>query len=326
MKERRVQSDTVVYPEVAPFMSGMLEVSALHHVYFEQSGAQDGVPVVYLHGGPGAGLEPAMRRCTDPTVYRLIMFDQRGAGRSTPSGEVRENTTWDLVEDIERLRRHLEIDRWIVSGGSWGTALALAYAQRHPSSCRALVLRGVFLGSADEMKWFNGGLRNFYPDVWAETTQHLSAEAREHFPESLDKAILDPDPVVSGPAAVLKSRYEWLSCSVEPDRESIDAELTAEYCIPYQRIGIHYGRHAFFLQPGQLLAGVPAIRSIPCYIINGRLDVVCPPIAAHRLKQAWPEAELQIVPLAGHFSTDAGIHAALVSVMDRVRRVALDAR
>ena len=314
-----MSSDAVVYPEGAPFNSGMLKVSELHRIYFEQSGAPDGIPVVYLHGGPGAGLEPSMRRCHDPANYRLIMFDQRGAGRSTPSGEVQENTTWDLVEDVERLRMHLGIDRWIVSGGSWGTTLALAYALRHPDSCRGLVLRGVFLGSAEELNWFHGGLQNFYPDVWADTTRHMSAEEREHFPDSLDAAILNPDPAISGPAAVLKSRYEWLSCSVEPDAEAIDAELTAEYCVPYQRIGIHYGRNRFFLEPGQLLDGVQAIRDIPCHIINGRLDVVCPPIAAYRLKQAWPEAELQIVPLAGHFSTDAGIHAALVSVMGRLK-------
>ncbi len=314
-----MKSESVVYPEDAPFNSGLLAVSGIHSVYFEQSGAPAGIPVVYLHGGPGAGLEASMRRCHDPDVYRLVMFDQRGAGKSTPSGEVRENTTWDLVDDIERLRLHLGIERWIVSGGSWGTTLALAYAQRHPGSCRAIVLRGVFLGSADEMKWFHGGLQSFYPDVWAETTRGFSQQEREHFPDSLDTAILDPDPAISGPAAVLKSRYEWLSCSVEPDAEAIDAELTAEYCIPYQRIGIHYGRNQFFLEPGQLLDGVQAIRHIPGYIINGRLDVVCPPIAAYRLKQAWPEAELQIVPLAGHFCTDAGIHAALVSVMTRLK-------
>lgn len=314
-----MSQEAVAYPEVIPFDTGMLQVSTLHRVYFEQSGSPTGIPVVYLHGGPGAGLEPSMRRCHDPAAYRLVMFDQRGAGRSTPSGEVAENTTWDLVEDTERLRRHLGIERWIVSGGSWGTTLALAYALRYPASCRALVLRGVFLGSADEMKWFHGGLQNFYPDVWAQTTAKMSPEEREHFPDSLDAAILHHDPAISGPAAVLKSKYEWLSCSVDPDHEAIDAELTAEYCIPYQRIGIHYGRHRFFLEPGELLAGVPSIRHLPCHIINGRLDVVCPPAAAFRLKQAWPEAELRIVPLAGHFSTDAGIHAALVEVMDRMK-------
>jgi proline iminopeptidase len=307
------------YDEVAPFNAGLLPVSDGHSVYFEESGASDGIPVVYLHGGPGAGMEPAMRRCHDPTVYRCIMFDQRGAGRSTPSGEVRHNTTWHLVDDMERLRRHLQVERWIVSGGSWGTTLALAYAQRHPARCRAIVLRGVFLGSAEEMKWFNGGLRNFYPDVWAETVRGLSEEQAAHFPDCLDAAILDADPSISGPAAVLKSRYEWLSCSVEPDKESVDAELTHEYCIPYQRIGIHYGHHQFFLEPDQLLKGVASIRRVPCYIVNGRLDVVCPPITAYRLKEAWPEAELQIVPLAGHFCTDSGIQAALVSIMDRLR-------
>jgi proline iminopeptidase len=315
-----MSSTAVVYAEVTPFDTGMLRVSDLHRIHYEQSGAPSGIPVVYLHGGPGAGLEPSMRRCHDPDAYRLVMFDQRGAGRSTPSGEVAENTIWDLVEDTERLRLHLGIDRWIVSGGSWGTTLALAYALRYPTSCRALVLRGVFLGSAEELEWFHRGLKNFYPDVWAQTTADMSPEDRAHFPDALDAAILDPDPAISGPAAVRKSKYEWLSCSVDPDHEAIDAELTAEHCVPYQRIGIHYGRHRFFLEPGQLLAGVHSIRHIPCHIINGRLDVVCPPIAAYRLKEAWPEAELRIVPLAGHFSTDAGIHAALVAVMDQMKK------
>lgn len=314
-----MKTEPVVYPEVAPYRTGLLPVSDIHSVYFEESGAPDGIPVVYMHGGPGAGLEPAMRRCHDPAAYRLIMFDQRGAGRSTPSGEVRDNTLWHLVEDTERLRTHLGIDRWIVSGGSWGTAVALAYAQRHPASCRAIVLRGVFLGSAAEMNWFNGGLQNFYPDVWADTIRDLSPEDAAHFPDALDVAILNPDPAISGPAAVLKSRYEWLSCSVEPDKQAVDAELTPEYCIPYQRIGIHYGSHQFFLTPDQLLNGVDLVRDIPCHIINGRLDVVCPPVTAYRLKQQWPEAELQIVPLAGHFCTDTGIHAALVSVMERLK-------
>lgn len=291
-------------------------------MYFEESGNPRGRPVVYLHGGPGAGMEPSIRRLHGPLAYRLVMFDQRGCGRSTPAGELRDNTTQHLVADIERLREHLGIDRWIVSGGSWGSTLALAYAQAHPQRCQALVLRGIWLGSVREMQWFQGGLRSFYPDVWEQTVGHLAPGEADGYFERLRDRILDPDPAVAGPAAVLTSRYEWLSCSSNPSAEdlaAIDAELTPAYCIPYQRVGTHYQRHHFFLAPNQLLDGVPAIRHIPGFIVNGRLDVVCPPVTAFELKKAWPEAQLELVPQAGHFSTEPGIAAALLRIMESLK-------
>lgn len=310
------------YQVTAAVRSGRLVLDELHTMYFEESGDPLGRPVVYLHGGPGAGMEPSLRRLHDPQAYRLVMFDQRGCGKSTPVGELRNNTTQHLVDDIERLREHLGIDRWIVSGGSWGSTLALAYAQAHPRRCEALVLRGIWLGSIPEMQWFEGGLRYFYPDVWEQTVGHLRADQSADWFESLNDRILDADPAVSGPAAVLKSRYEWLSCSANPSAEdlaAIDAELTPEYCIPYQRIGAHYRRHHFFLAPNQLLDGVPAIRHIQGFIVNGRLDVVCPPVTAFELKKAWPEAQLELVPQAGHFSTEPGIQAALLRVMESLK-------
>jgi proline iminopeptidase len=297
----------------------LLPLDDLHTMYFEESGHAQGRPVVYLHGGPGAGMEPSMRGVHDPQAYRLVMFDQRGCGRSKPAGELRDNTTQHLVADIERLREHLEIDRWIVSGGSWGSTLALAYAQAHPHRCEALVLRGIWLGSIPEMRWFQGGLRNFYPDVWEQIVGHLSADQVNDWFEHMRDRILDPDPTVAGPAAVLMSRYEWLSCSANPSAEDltkIDAELTPAYCIPYQRVATHYLRHRFFLAPNQLLDGMSVIRHIPGFIVNGRLDVVCPPVTAFDLKKAWPEAMLELVPQAGHFSTEPGIAAALLRVME----------
>ena len=302
--------------------SGWLPLDGLHTLYFEESGNPRGRPVVYLHGGPGAGMEPSLRQQHDPQVYRLVMFDQRGSGRSTPAGELRDNTTQHLVADIERLREHLGIDRWIVSGGSWGSTLALAYAQAHPHRCEALVLRGIWLGAASEMQWFQGGLRNFYPDVWEQTVGHLATEEVDGYFERLRDRILDPDPGVAGPAAVLLARYEWLSCSANPSAEdmaAINAELTPEYCIPYQRVGVQYRRHHFFLAPNQLLDGVPAIRHIPGFIVNGRLDVVCPPVTAFELKKAWPEAVLELVPQAGHFSTEPDIAAALLRIMESLK-------
>lgn len=306
----------------ASVRAGFLPLDDLHTMYFEESGHAHGRPVVYLHGGPGAGMEPSMRGVHDSQAYRLVMFDQRGCGRSTPAGELRDNTTQHLVADIERLREHLGIERWIVSGGSWGSTLALAYAQAYPHRCQALVLRGVWLGSAREMQWFQGGLRNFYPDVWEQTVGPVPADQATAWFERLRDRILDPDPAVAGPAAVLKSRYEWLSCSADPSTEdlaAIDAELTPAYCIPYQRVGTHYMRHRFFLTPNQLLEGIPAIRHIPGYIVNGRLDVVCPPVTAFELQRAWPEAHLELVPLAGHFSTEPGIEAALRRIMESLR-------
>ena len=310
------------YTADADVRSGWLPLDERHTMYFEESGNPRGRPVVYLHGGPGAGMESSIRRLHGPLAYRLVMFDQRGCGRSTPAGELRDNTTQHLVADIERLREHLGIDRWIVSGGSWGSTLALAYAQAHPQRCQALVLRGIWLGSVREMQWFQGGLRNFYPDVWEQTVGHLAPGEADGYFERLRDRILDPDPAVAGPAAVLTSRYEWLSCSSNPSAEdlaAIDAELTPAYCIPYQRVGTHYQRHHFFLAPNQLLDGVPAIRHIPGFIVNGRLDVVCPPVTAFELKKAWPEAQLELVPQAGHFSTEPGIAAALLRIMESLK-------
>ena len=308
--------------DVEAVRPGRLALDDLHTMYFEESGRPEGRPVVYLHGGPGAGMEPDMRRVHDPRVWRLVMFDQRGCGRSTPAGELRDNTTQHLVADVERLREHLGIDRWVVSGGSWGSTLALAYAQAHPQRCTALVLRGIWLGSVTEMNWFQRGLRNFYPDVWEQTVGPLPAEQADAWFEALHDRILDPDPAVAGPAAVLKSRYEWLSCSANPSAEdlsAIDATLTPEYCIPYQRVGTHYGRHRFFLAPDQLLRGIGAVRHIPGFIVNGRMDMVCPPVTAFELKKAWPEAELELVPGAGHFGSEPGIAAELQRVMERLQ-------
>jgi proline iminopeptidase len=310
------------YAANADVRSGGLPLDSLHTMFFEESGNPQGRPVVYLHGGPGAGMEPSLRQLHDPQVYRLVMFDQRGCGRSTPAGELRDNTTQHLVADIERLREHLGIDRWIVSGGSWGSTLALAYAQTHPHRCEALVLRGIWLGSVPEMQWFEGGLRHFYPDVWEQTVGHLAPAEADGYFERLRDRILDPDPAVAGPAAVLQSRYEWLSCSANPSAEdlaAIDAELTPGYCIPYQRVGAHYRRHHYFLAPNQLLDGIPTIRHIPGFIVNGRLDVVCPPVTAFELKRAWPEARLELVPQAGHFSTEPGIAAALLGIMESLK-------
>ena len=238
-----------------------------YDLYFEESGRPDGVPVLYLHGGPGAGMEPAMRRFHDPDYYRFVMFDQRGAGASHPPGDVRNNTTHLLIEDIELLRRHLGIERWIVSGGSWGTTLALAYAQTHPERCTALVLRGLWLGTEAEVHWFENGVKIFYPDVWAATIEGLDEAEAAKYLARLRDALFDPDPAIAGAAAVRKARYEWLACEVDPHVDAIIDELTPEYCLPYQRIGAHYRSNNFFLAPDQLMIGLAGIRHLPCFCL-----------------------------------------------------------
>jgi proline iminopeptidase len=313
----------MLHAAVSPFRPHALPVDALHTLHIEESGRPDGVPVVYLHGGPGAGLEPSMRRVHDPAHYRLVMFDQRGAGHSTPAGELRDNTTRHLIDDIECVRRHLGIDRWIVSGGSWGSTLALAYAQAHPSRCRALVLRGVWLATEAEIDWFLRGLPMFFPDVWQQMVDDFcGVDLADDFKAchaAIDRLILDPDPAVAAPAAIAKARIEFLASTVAPDRAAIDLDLTPAYAVPYQRVCVNYMHHACFLERDQLIRGMGAVAEIPGFIVQGRLDLVCPPEAAHRVVSAWPGAQLLFVEGAGHSCTEPGIALALLQIMERLK-------
>jgi proline iminopeptidase len=301
-----------------PHQCGHLRLDDIHTMYFEEWGAPDGVPVVVLHGGPGAGMDGSMRERHDLMAYRVVMFDQRGSGRSTPAGEIRQNELRLLLQDIEHLRSHLGIASWVVSGGSWGTTLALAYAQRFPQHCLALVLRGVFLGSDEEIDWFSRGLPKIWPQEWRDATSGMSAAERVDFLATLRRDIAHPDRSVHGPAAVKMATYEWACASVEPDAAAIAAELTEDYCIPYQRVGAHYMAHHYFLAPGELLRGVQSIRHLPCFIVNGRFDIVCPPHTAFALHEAWPESELHIVPRSGHSATEPLIASTLDDIMGRL--------
>lgn len=299
--------------------SGMLALDHGHAMYYEESGREDGLPVVYLHGGPGAALEPNMRTLHDPRAVRFVMFDQRGCGRSTPAGELAFNDTAHLVDDIERLRRHLGIERWVVSGGSWGSTLALVYAQAHSQRCLALVLRGLFLGTQAEMDWLALGVPNFFPDAWFEATGAAPGDAPLARLKALQETVLGQgDDAVALRAALALARFEWTASTLVADRDAIDAELTPDYTRAYQRVCCHYLRHGCFIAAVALMAGVAAIRHLPCHIVNGRFDAVCPPAAAWRLKQAWPEAELQIVDKAGHSSSEPAIADALRAVMLRL--------
>jgi proline iminopeptidase len=309
------------YDDQAPARGGRLQLDHGYDLYFEDSGCTEGVPVLYLHGGPGAGMEPAMRRFHDPGHYRFVMFDQRGAGASRPSGDVRHNTTQLLIEDAELLRRHLGIEHWIVSGGSWGTTLALAYAETHPERCTALVLRGVFLGTRDEMHWVNQGMRKLFPFEWQRCVTGLSEAEQEHLHSAVRARVMGDDPAAAVAAATALAKFEWLCASVAPDEAAIDAELTPEFALTYARLLCHYVMNDFFLAPDQLIRDIGQIRHLPAFIVQGRCDWVCPPWSAVRLHQAWPGSRLALLPDTGHLSSEPGIAAELLRTMEEMKSI-----
>jgi proline iminopeptidase len=316
----RVADEQPLFPPLEPYASGSLDVGAPHRIYWEQSGNPNGVPVVFLHGGPGAGTAPAYRRFFDPAHYRIVLFDQRGAGRSTPEADLTDNTTAHLVADIERLRTHLGIARWIVFGGSWGSTLALAYGQTHPDSCIGFILRGVFLFSPSEVAWFlghhpEGGMARFFPEAHRTFAGHIPAAERDDLLAAYYRRLTDPDPAVHKPAAAIWCGYEN-ACSrlIPTGGRTVRGERDSYYngALAMARIEAHYMINHGFLHPGQLLAGVGALADHPAVIIQGRYDMVCPIAAADTLARAWPGALYRIVPDAGHSSMEPGIRAALV--------------
>lgn len=307
------------YPEIAPFESGRLQVSPLHNLYWEQSGKLDGVPVLFLHGGPGAGAGPIHRRFFDPNFYRIVIFDQRGAGRSTPRGCLEDNTTPRLIEDIERLRETLDIEQWLVFGGSWGSTLALAYAQAYPERCRALILRGIFLCRPSEIDWFLYGLRTLFPEAWNIFATHIPPAERDNLLLAYHRRLTDPDPAVYRTAARIWSAYEGMCSTLLPNQETVAAFAHEQVALGLARIEAHYFVNNIFLPLNALLDGIPRIRHIPGFIVQGRYDAVCPIITAHELASAWPEAQYQIVDDAGHSAFEPGIRSALIEIMDQYR-------
>ena len=315
-------SSHALYPVIEPFAQGMLAVDGVHRLYHEQSGNPDGVPVVYLHGGPGSPTSPRHRRLFDPSHYRIVLFEQRGVGRSFPRSEIRDNTTWHLVADMELLRRDLGIERWHVCGGSWGSTLALAYAQSHPERCLSLSLRGIFLCSAEEIDWFLHGMGEFFPEAEAAFLAPIPQDERGDLLQAFGRRLMDADPAVHMPAARAWAGYEEACVSLLPQAEQAqDAESDA-CALTLARLENHYFRHLAWLEPGQLLAGVDAIRDIPAVIVQGRYDVICPPRTAYALARAWPEAAFTMVADAGHSVSEPGITAALVAASDRFRAIA----
>jgi proline iminopeptidase len=300
-----------LFPELEPYETGRLAVDARHTLFWEQCGRPDGVSAVFLHGGPGSGASPTHRRFFDPSHYRIVVYDQRGAGRSTPLGEIVDNTTGHLVADIEALRRHLGIERWLVFGGSWGSTLALAYAQAHPERCLALVLRGIFLGHRSEIDWFLYGIRTVFPEHWRVFAEYLPKDERNDILRHYHRRLIDRDPAIHMPAARAWGRYEGSCSTLLPDPELVRSFLDDVRALGIARIEAHYFINDLFMVPDRLLNGIGRIRHLPARIIQGRYDMVCPIAAADRLRHAWPEAAFQIVEDAGHSALEPGTRRAL---------------
>ena len=307
---------TDLYPAIEPFASGSLQVDPIHSIYWEECGNPVGCPVLFLHGGPGAGFSPGHRRFFDPRFYRIILVDQRGAGRSTPYAEIENNDTARLIEDLEALRQFRGIDRWVLFGGSWGSSLALAYAQAHPQRCLGLILRGVFLCRADEVEWFMSGIRRFFPDPWADFMAHLSPDERAAPLTSYYRRLCDPDPAVHRPAAAAWSRYEASCSTLIPHADSIEALSDPLTSLALARLEAHYFINNMFMEEGALLRNAVLLKDIPGLIVQGRYDVVCPPVSAWELAAAWPNADLIEIADAGHSAAEPGTARALVAATE----------
>jgi proline iminopeptidase len=310
------------FPPIEPYRTGRLRVSAVHELYFEESGNPQGKPVVFLHGGPGGGTEPNHRRFFDPAAYRIVLFDQRGCGKSTPHASLVENTTWDLVADIETLREHLGIARWQVFGGSWGSTLALAYAETHPERVTELVLRGIFLIREQEIAWFyQRGTSAIFPDAWEKYVEPIPEAERGDFVRAYYERLTSDDPAERLRAAKAWSVWEGSTSCLVPNQGLIEKTGVDEFAVAFARIECHYFVHHAWLEPPRdLLGNVHRIRHIPGVIVQGRYDVICPMESAWALHRAWPEADLRVVPDAGHSAGEPGTLHELVEATDRFRR------
>lgn len=316
---RALSREDFLYPALSPNRTGRLELDSLHTMYWEESGNPRGVPAVFLHGGPGGGSSPDHRRFFDPAFYRIILYDQRGAGQSLPLGELTDNTTVHLIADLERLRAHLRIDCWLVFGGSWGSTLALAYAEAHPAPVLALVLRGIFLCRPLEIHWFLYQMRYLFPEAWRGFAEILPEHERGDLLGAYYRRLTDPDPKVHLPAAHAWSRYEGSCSTLLPDPSLLAHFDNDGVALAIARIEAHYFVNNIFLPDGALLDGLDRIRHLPCAIVQGRYDVVCPILSADELHRAWPEAEYFIVADAGHSAREPGIVRELVAATDRFR-------
>ncbi len=315
---------TDLYPPIEPNRTGVLGVTGGHEIYWEESGSPDGTPVVFVHGGPGGGTGPEQRRFFDPSAYRIVLFDQRGCGKSTPHASLEENTTWDLVADMERIREHLGIERWVVFGGSWGSTLGLAYAQAHPERVRAIVLRGIFLLRPHELRWYyQEGASFVFPDAWEAYVAQIPEAERGDMMAAYRRRLTSDDREERLAAARAWSVWEASTSWLIPNAERVAESAEDAFAEAFARIENHYFVNGgFFRHPDQLLDDVDRIRHIPAVIVQGRYDMCCPMTTAWDLHRRWPEADFHVVPDAGHAATEPGTRSLLVEATDRFRGIA----
>ncbi len=318
---------TALYPPIEPHTVGMLDLGGRHRMYYEVSGNPEGIPVVFLHGGPGAGTHVHHRRYFDPRHYRIVLFDQRGAGQSQPFAETVENATPFLVADMETLRLHLGIARWVLFGGSWGSTLALAYAEAHPAQCLGLILRGVFLGRRSEVDWFLHGMRNFFPEAWDRFAGFLPPAERGDLLAGYHRRLTDPDPTVHMPAARVWSAYEGACSTLRHDPQVVAEHGSERMALGLARIEAHYFVNDLFMAENQLIDRIAAMEGIPAVVVQGRYDVVCPIRSADELVRHWPGdygangLEYRIIPDAGHAASEPGTRAALIAATEKFKGI-----
>ena len=309
-----------LFPQIEPYEFGFLEVDSIHKIYWEKVGNSEGVPILVLHGGPGAGGNTSLRQFFDPNYYNIIIFDQRGSGRSTPSACIENNTTQDLIKDIEKLRILLKINKWIVFGGSWGSSLSLAYSQEYPKNIISIVLRGVFLCREKEIKWFLSGMKNIFPDYWNRFSSFLPIEEREDLLNSYYKRLTNKDPKIYQAAAVSWARYEANCSTLLPNASVYEEFVDTQMAVNLARLEAHYFINKLFLEEGQLLKNINNISNIKGYIIQGRYDAICPIESAYDLAHAWPNANLRIIEAAGHSSIEKPIQNALIETTEAIKK------
>lgn len=310
-----------LYPQIEPFNRFRLSVSGGHEIYVEECGTKGAKPVIILHGGPGGGCSPAMRRYFDPEAYHIILFDQRGCGRSRPHASIERNTTWDLVEDIEAIRRRIGIDKWMVFGGSWGATLSLIYAETHPRRVSELILRGIFLMTQRELEWFyGGGAAVFWPDLWEEFERPIPEDERGDMIAAYHRRLMGGDMARQTECARIWTRWEGATATLRSEEGARTGFAAASYARAFARIECHYFKNAGFLaEDGQILRDIGRIRDIPGVIVQGRYDMVCPPVSAFELHRSWPGSELRMIGDAGHALSEPGVTAALVEATDAAR-------
>ncbi len=313
------QQRRTLYPEIEPYKTGMMDTGDGHSVYYEFCGNPQGLPAVFLHGGPGAGCAPSHRRLFDPEKYNVLLFDQRGCGRSLPHASLENNTTWHLVEDIEKLRHLMGVEKWLVFGGSWGSTLALAYSERHPHCVSALILRGIFTLRRFELEWYyQWGASIFFPEKWERFLAPVKAAQGTDMITAYNKLLTDDDEQIRLAAARVWSVWEGETTTLLPDVANSAHFADAHFALAFARIENHYFTHGGWLEEGQLIADAPRLKDIPGVIVQGRYDMACPPITAYELHTAWPSSTLHMIEDAGHSAYEPGIVHQLINASDRL--------